>query len=373
MHGIDAAVHLTARGHCEVDEVRLGTPDSRRLLAVAAACAALVSAELEAQSGARQDRSPAGAAWRFATSPALDLWFHGLALIGFDGFGTAPLYDPGYAARVRDEKAATRTAVSRLQSDAARFREAFEQDSAFEVLHFIPLALPLRDPASLIRVLRSVARGRLADASADPGVRAVTQALAAALPEPAQRKALGDFLDAIEEEWRTWLRVRLEAGAAEGAARAARAQEAWNARVQPELAGWLKAGALDGGMVLLTATLGSEGRFSEGDPSNPSDNLAVVRDAAEADVIVAVLREICYPAVRRAIARAGASFPDRVTATRISDLAATRCGAWLAARVAADIAVRYEERFRAVAPDHGGYTLPPSIEAALKEELSRGG
>lgn len=342
-----------------------------RAAAAVAVCSLLLVAERpEAQTSARA--TAAGVQpWVFTTSPALDLWYHGLALAGVTGFGAAPLYDPDYPARVRTEKRAVGAAASRLEREAPRFRRAFEQDSAFEILHFLPLGLPVRDAPSLIRIVRSVARNTPLPATDAGVVRAMAAALAAALPGPAERQWLGEFADALEEEWRTWLQARTEAGAVERAARAGRAAKLWRAQVEPRLASWLRSAALDAGTVLLAPALGREGRIAAGDPANRQDNLVAVADAEPQAVVSAVLRETCYPAVRAALTRAGLVFPDRAEAARLSDHAATRCGAILAARVSDDLAGYYQAFFAAPASGPGGFTLPPALEAALLEEIQR--
>lgn len=327
-----------------------------------------------------QERAPAGSSraaavsqsgWRVVTSPALDLWFHGLAITGFTGFGAFPLYDPAYVIRSRAAQRAAGVESSRLDAGASTFRSAFERDSAFEVLHFVPLVVPIRDPSSLLRVMRAVAGGEPAAASADAGIQRIAGALMTALPLASERGVLAGFTDALEDEWRLWLRGWMERTAVEREGNAARTEALWREQVEPRLAGWLRAGGLDRGTIVLTPVLGAEGRFVEGDPGNPDDNLVAVRDAEPAEVVVAVLRELCYPTVRAAMAKSGVQFADRVEATRISDRAATVCGAVLAGRVSDALAARFRARFAAATPDRGGVTLPPAIEAALKQELER--
>ncbi len=349
--------------------------DSRRVGVVAAALTLMVSSSLWAQERAPAGRSRAPAdsqsGWRVVTSPALDLWFHGLAITGFTGFGASPLYDPGYVIRTRDAKRAAGIEATGLDGGAAAFRSAFERDSAFEVLHFIPLVVPIRDPSALLRVMRAVAAGDPAAASADAGIRRIVGALMTTLPLASERSVLGGFVDALEDEWRQWLRARMEQVAAERELNAARTEALWRGQVEPRLEGWLRAGALERGTIVLTPVLGTEGRFVEGDPGNPDDNIVAVRDGEPEDVVVAVLRELCYPTVRAAMAESGVQFTDRVEATRISDRAATVCGAVLAGRVSDALAARFQARFAAATPDRGGVTLPSAIEAALKQELER--
>ena len=51
-----------------------------------------------------QESAAEPGSWRVLPLPHVDLWYHGLAVTGFDGSGPDPLYDPSYRARVREVK-----------------------------------------------------------------------------------------------------------------------------------------------------------------------------------------------------------------------------------------------------------------------------
>ena len=57
--------------------------------------------------GVVQAQEPAPGTWTFLSLANADLWFHGLAVVGFEGFESMPLYSHGHANRI---EAAKRTA-----------------------------------------------------------------------------------------------------------------------------------------------------------------------------------------------------------------------------------------------------------------------
>src|SRR6266508_390841 len=99
-------------GHCS----RVPPLDSRRFarrlpILGAVALAVLLVAPLRAQ----------GRGWTVARSASADLWFHGLAVSGFTGFGALPLYATGYADSVPRARRAAGTTTP-LDAGARRFR-----------------------------------------------------------------------------------------------------------------------------------------------------------------------------------------------------------------------------------------------------------
>lgn len=314
-------------------------------------------------------------AWTLVEAPQVDLWFHGLALVGFHGFGPLPLYNPGYAARIRRVKDSLGISPTVLDRQADRFRTAFEQDSSFEVLHFVPLYFAAADRGAMLDALRAVARRRAGIPTVtDPRARFGAAAIATVLRTAAERRLLGEFVDALDQEGqrfygRYWAKVRQE-----HAPRIAALQEEWDSRFAPALAGYLAATRLDRGVMFLSPPLGSDGRIFQGDPQDRSDNLVAVRfpEAGDAAVpLYAAVRELCYPAVRQALA--GSAAPaDRVAAERLSSDAAVRCGALLLAARAPGETRRYRDAF---APDtltgtfEAAYPLDPAIARALARLL----
>ena len=116
--------------------------------------------------------------WIVAGDAAADLWFYSLGTLGIDGPGTLPYYDARYARTVAATKARQGVGPSKLDRDAFRLRQAMASDSAFEVLHFLPLYFGRMEPKELPRRLRRTVASTPAAPAADDVTQAVRSALA---------------------------------------------------------------------------------------------------------------------------------------------------------------------------------------------------
>ncbi|HEX9894937.1 MAG TPA: hypothetical protein VGA78_13490 [Gemmatimonadales bacterium] len=313
--------------------------------------------------------------WSVRSSPAADLWFHGLAVIGFTGFGELPLYAPDYAASVAKDKAA-RGVVTELDRRAPYFRTEFARDSAFEVLHFLPLYFPASEPGALLEALGQVAKDD-AGQKTQPGSaeRFGAAAVAAALPTAAERRVLGELTAALDGEWRHWYRgVDTLAGKDARQERVGEFERAW-LPLEAALGPYLNRYRLTGGIILLTPAVGPDGRLFEGNPGAASDNvLAIAVQPPAADAVFFAVRELCYPAVRRAISAARLPDTDRVTGERLSGRAAVRCGRMLLARYAPDAVTGYETAWLRASGQRSqftdGFVIPDRLVRALEAELA---
>lgn len=319
--------------------------------------------------------------WIVGRAPQVDLWYHGLALIGYEGFGVLPMYDPGYAERVAAARAERGDPPSALVTGASRFRLALARDSIFEVFHFLPMYFASSSPQGTFEALRAVANSTGSPVVNDPSARFGASATAYVLRDADERRVLGEFVDALEDEWNVFFAAysrELVAGEAE---RAGRFQQRWDEAFQPALQPYLSAYRLDGGVILVSPALGSEGRIFQGDPNNPVDNVVAVgfRDGNVPDgELFGVVRELCFPLVRVAIDAAGAG-GDRVAAERSSSRAAVRCGALLLEQYLPALADGYRRSFTGI---EGGdaaivqrafsetYPLDANLERALEEAVT---
>jgi len=171
--------------------------------------------------------------WTFTSDPFADLWFHGLAIVGFDGFGRVPLYDAEYAWNVESSRRAD-AAPSELERARGEILAAFISDPAFEVLHFVPLYLadaPVDMALDALEHLGDAGGGRT-----DARVARESAALAAVLATPSQRGVVADFVRALRGE-----RAAVAAGRARGFdLRASGVASLWADRVEPPLGAFLE-------------------------------------------------------------------------------------------------------------------------------------
>ena len=269
-------------------------------------------------------QEPIPGTWSFLSRPHSDLWFHGLALVGFQGFAPMPLYDIDYSGRMEAAKRAAGVYPTPLDTMAARFRAGFERDSTFELLHFVPLYFGLSSLGEMLDAIEDVADG---GAPTDFGSNVVSSVL----KRRDQRRILQQFTRALREEWDLFFREYRNEREADVRSTISDAQSVWDRRIAPALSSFLAGRDLAGGVVLASDALGAEGRIFGGDPEDSNDNVAAINLPASRDSTAALLlvRELCYPLVSDLVARRGSAAGDRVLAERISSRAAVRCGAIL--------------------------------------------
>ncbi len=257
-------------------------------------------------------------------------------------------------------------------------RHAFAEDSAFEVLHFAPLYFAGSQPSAMLNAVRAVAReGAGAAAHLGPAERFGAVALGTALATPAERRVLGELAAALADEWSRYYR---DASAGSSAQRAKQAQaftRAWQP-LAAALAPYLARHRLEGGTMLLSPAVGADGRFFEADPRSAADNVVAVAlptsETATTDAVFLAVRELCYPAVRAALATVDGVGDDRVQGEELSGRAAVRCGALLLRRYAPGWAPGYETAWLATSGRPGplldAFPLPDALAAALARELA---
>lgn len=314
--------------------------------------------------------------WVMRSSASADLWFHGLALARFSGFGAQPLYDPGYPASTRRLRARAGMAPTALERQADDFRDAFVADSSFEVLHFLPLYLVAVEPDEMLAALDRVARDGAPGVSAlSPRARFGGATAAQVLSTPAERAVLGRFVATLQEEWPVH-RAERTATAEARSAQLAAATRTWDGQVAPAAQSFLRAERLDAGVVLAVPALGAEGRLFAGDPGDRRDNVvAVALDPAAdgEDVAWLALKELAFPAARRALEAAGQLPADRVAAEQLTGRAAVHLGAMILERSAPPAAGRYRSALArsagCAATLDGCLPISPDARAALQASL----
>jgi len=313
--------------------------------------------------GARGAVAQQSGGWTFTSDPFADLWFHGLAIVGFDGFGRVPLYDAEYA---WDVTAARRgdTSPSELELARGELLAALMSDPAFEVLHFVPLYFADAPVDMALDALEHLGDGGAS--RTDPRVAREVTAIGSVLVTPEQRSVVTAFVRALRAE-RPFLTRRRAQGFDIGGSGVAKL---WKERVQSELGAFLAREQFTHGTVVMTPALGTEGRFLDTD-GGVLVMVGVSADAAAPAVVGAVLRELCYPAVRRAVAPYESRIEDRRVVSDVSDLAATRCADLLLERHAAELLPPYRARFGVGSSSSGFLSaagLAPGV-AALEREL----
>lgn len=287
--------------------------------------------------------------WTFEDDAFADLWFHGLAVVGFYGFGPLPLYDPDYAAATRGEPGPGTPAPTSLERDRRELLKRFQGDDAFEVLHFLPLYFHGAGRGPSMAALEAFSTGSRTTPETSAPTRFGGSVVAEFLEGVGERKVLGTFVQDLKEEWGAVVAPRRTRDRDEWARRLTDVRTAWEKEWAPTLAGFLEAEGFTSGTVVAVPGLGPEGRFLERDPAGAPGPLVVLgvpeKDGGAAAALSSLVRELCYPVVRRAFASFEARLKDRVDASRASDLTATRCGELLLERRAPAQVPAYRARF----------------------------
>jgi hypothetical protein len=302
------------------------------------------------------------------------------------GPGPLPLYDPGYPTEVRKAKGAAGVSSTNLSDRVGYFRSAFQQDGAFEVLHFLPLYFPQAGRTEVFSALTILA-GTEEGIPRAPSPRTAfgLAAVGSVLTTPGQRRVLGEFVQALEEEWTAFVGSWLggEADARNLTLRSV--QASWNQDFGPALKPFLQDMGMGGGLVAVSPAIGVEGRIFAGSPENQGDNVLVISapDGPEhgAEAIYSMLRELSFPIARRAMDRVGGATGVRSQDEGRAGRAAVRAGALVLEAYRPQALDGYQQFFLSqagrTAPEggavrsafEGAYPLDPALESALKEEI----
>ncbi len=282
--------------------------------------------------GAPSLHAQANVGWAVRSSTSADLWFHSVALTGYDAFGAVPLYQPGYATQVRRTRDAEGKGTTTLERNAGEFNAAFTADRNFEVLHFVPIYFAATDVDQMLDALDAVAvKGERAAAEVAPAARFGTAVVASVLTTPQERATLAHFTAAVRDEWTTAYRAERATQSEERNAALQAATRTWRDHTAPAIGAALTTLSLDGGIILASAALGPEGRFFAGRPDDRTDNVVAVRldltSTNAGDPAWLAVREMFFPSAREALAAAGALPGNAEAAEQATGRAAARLGA----------------------------------------------
>jgi hypothetical protein len=296
----------------------------RILIVVAPLLSGAFGSTLNVLQGQDSARIDASRSWRVAHDPFVDLWFHSLAVVGFDGYGPLPMYDAQYVARVRAAKLGAHLTTT-LDRRSAEFHTAFAADSAFEALHFLPLYFAGTDPAVALAALASALHGAPHAGLHEP--LALTAQLAAdAFPTDRERAVLAGFIDAMSDEWKSFARADRASHAAEDRQTLQQLQSAWTDGFAPLLAGYLTSIDAQRGTILVSPAIGSEGRIIQNVGGTVMIAVSARGSVGKNAPLLYAIRELAYPLLDQ-LRSPIAVQTSRVVASRSRDAAAVRAGA----------------------------------------------
>ena len=305
---------------------------------------------------------PAASQWQVRSSAAVDLWYYGLASVGFSGPGSVSWYNTDFAAAVRDEQRNRTRSESILEKDRASFAAAFSRDTVFEALHFLPLYYAGDDGSRLIASLRSLS------GTGNP--------LSQVFPSAAERKTLQRFADALDAERPYLARSHVRAKLLDVNIIAV-LDARWNRDFLPLLSPYLRELGIRRGVILISPAIGSEGRIVQ----NGDEAVIAVGSGSslppDAPLYEAV-RELCFPLVNRVPGVTAASM-SRLAAMDATNRAAARCGAMLLDFSSAAMGAGYREMYLGSIGNEGNvsrdfdarFPLSKAVERSLRDEVER--
>jgi hypothetical protein len=307
-----------------------------------------VLTETAAGPRARAGRPNPDFGWVFRPQPHTDLWFHTLAVISADDEGPLGLYSADYARRVRDAKRDAGVYPTPLDSAAPRLRDLLRDDRVTQIVHFVPLYLAQVQPDRFLDVLRNVEKGNLdALRALPPDMGPGLQQLVFGFEDRTNRRALRELIAVMDTEWEVFFKNYWERTYEEHRDYYEEIQRVWDDEIGAQLGQYLENRRLTSGLVLLSASLGPEGRISDPDAFDPRDQVAAVYLPIWSDdpavPIFFFVKELCFLLVDDGqIARFAGSPDEREDLRR---RAAVRCGAMVLEFYAPVLAMRYRRAF----------------------------
>ena len=103
--------------------------------------------------------------WTVRVSPAVDLWYHALAVVQLPGIQALPMDARGYAQQVTETKRAAGLYPTELDDEAKDVRDSFEDHPSFEALHLIPTLFPNATAERMLEALLGAVDGEDAGAA----------------------------------------------------------------------------------------------------------------------------------------------------------------------------------------------------------------
>ena len=329
--------------------------------------------------------SPPAQGWRIQSNADLDLWFHGLAVVGFEGYGPLQMYDSGYRQKIAAAKKQLGLAPTLLDRRARAFKAAFDRDSTFEVMHFLPLYFIASGSGEILADMREITRENSSPRRAEvlPGstLRAAARSV---FSTPARRKTLSTFLDALEAERRDFYAeyAKDRSQAAEEITRLF--AHSWNYSIRHSLAPFLKTTRARSGIVLLSPAVGGEGRSVRiGDFGTDYSIVVVGMPSSTSDYLSpasSVVRELCFSVAHEVLDAVQPVKADRIFADRLSSITAVRCGSQAIEMYLPSLSSSYQALFlHAVgvpaprtnlpAAFSAAFPVPPGVDAGLRRAL----
>ncbi len=317
--------------------------------------------------------------WHVETLEHVDLWLHGFALLTSDT-GRVPFFARGYKQHVTELKR-QKNIFTQLDANQKELSARFATNPSLANAQFV--AMYFSSFPEIVNATDLLNRsGGDPRASSDPQIQQEIAFLAANFPTQADRNWLRQFVQSLQDESTRfyhayWTGEQQARGPALAAFR-----EAWMSKYYPKLSRFLNNTQQTGGRLVLSITLGGEGRtISDGKQSNmiavefpttvdaaPEALFGFVHESV-AQLVDEAIRDNTTPAEQRSGATSG-----------YTGNGAVRSGALLMQRVAPDLVqnyMRFYLRTLGTTPPTGdvtaafaaGFPVPQPILTAVGHQI----
>jgi hypothetical protein len=285
------------------------------------------------------------------SEPHVDLWYHGLAVVGFGENADVDIYNPGYLERVRRIKEELGVYPTSLDRAAEEMKEGLDADRVFQNLHFLPLYFPTATPEQMLRGLNAITNQDASDSGAAASETGGGLGFAvAAFANEDQRRTLGRFVRALEEEWTSFFQDYWSDSLAVGEELQGQIQTGWDENVAGPLDEFLGRHDLDSGRIFVSAVLGPVGRSVEQDRERGRENAVAVWTQSGVDPTISVsaaVREMCMALVDGRVVNVGTR--SGRSPMSVVGSASARCGALLFEKHNPDFLTSYQRAFLSAA------------------------
>jgi hypothetical protein len=245
--------------------------------------------------------------WEVENDEALDLWYHGLALMGAPQPGEEesfplPSFRVDYAAEIEREKRSRGVYPTPLDTAVARLRAQIEEAGwaeAVQGLSFIPLYLPPPWTVTAAMITWTRAEGDPGKAGSAAG-SAVVNRLNALIPDEDVRAATMELSNLLESEAQLFYREYRVAHLQQLRATVTAVRDTWRA-LREQLRTFLAYVQLEGGDLLLSPALGPEGRSLTSDVSRPVVATQLPEPGDHEAAVWGFLHELLYALVPEVI------------------------------------------------------------------------
>ncbi len=305
--------------------------------------------------------------WVFRPRATTDLWYHVLAVIAADQPGPLGMYSADYATHIREIKRGLGVYPTRLDSLTADLNDVANGGGLDkEIIHFVPVYFPDSDVEEMLSVLRT------------PGHTDLVRAYGRQVDGWTQ-SAISELAEAALHEWGVFYEDYWDAQLAENRPRYDAVQDYWDRVLGPLLTPYLEDRRLEGGLVMPSMPIGPEGRITNADPYDGSDQIIAMWFPLTANTPEVsnffFLKELCFLIVNdRAYGMLGTA-----ELTDMRRTGAVRCGAMILDEYSPVLALHYRRTFLdAVGADESStkeafervYYLDPSMVARLRAQIT---